>query len=255
MKQLITIVLVLAPGGSVLAAPRVWLEGADMPEALMVSNDSGTELAGCVAEWTITYENGDHYTEVAMVDLPANGDARVTDCNNWWDERRSKKLDVRLKLYGPDKTLLAEHAQVFTVVQRQGLPTDGWSAKASRGPNVAAAYDGELRSRWDTAGFQQAGDWYTLDMGKVQRFAGLIIDSRQSANDYPSGLKVEASQDGENWSLVVDVPDTEPFNKGGKVTLGFDAVEARYIRLTLTKPHGERWYWSIHELSVLPPQG
>ena len=31
-------------------------------------------------------------------------------------------------------------------------------------------------------------------------------------------------------------------------------LTARYIRLTLTKPHGESWFWSIHELSVLPPE-
>jgi len=31
-------------------------------------------------------------------------------------------------------------------------------------------------------------------------------------------------------------------------------VEAQHIRITLTKPHGESWFWSIHELSVLPPE-
>ncbi len=237
------------------AAPRIWVQYTEMPEALMVSNDSGAELKGCKVEWQVRWDRGRHYTEIAMVDLPANGEVKVSDCQDWWDERVSKTLDVTVTLYGPDGKTLAtqDYDGVFKLVARRGIATDGWSAQASRGNRPQAAFDNDLGSRWDTGGTQEVGDWYMLDMGKPQRIAGLIIDARRSANDYPSGLIVDVSEDGDNWHRVAKLDDTEPVNKEGTIDLSFDAVSARYICLALTKPHGDRWFWSIHELSVLPP--
>jgi len=254
MRTLVAVSLAFLAAGAAFAAPRVWLEGTDVPEALMASNDSGKEIAGCKVEWTLTYADGSHYTEIAMADLPANGSVKVNDCREWWDERRTKTLHVSLTLYGPDAAVLASHTSDLKLVARQGLPTDGWSATASRGGNAAAAFDGDPATRWDTGRTQQAGDWYLLDMSRPQRFAGLIVDTRWSANDYPAALTVSVSEDNAKWTIVADIADTEPLNKQGKITLRFDPVTARYIKLVLTKPHGENWYWSIHELSVLPPE-
>jgi hypothetical protein len=238
------------------AAPRIWVQYTELPEALMVSNDTGAEVKSCKVEWQIRYDKGRHYTEVALVDLPAHGEVKVSDCREWWDERLSKTLDVTVTLYAPDGKQLAtqDYEGVFKLVARHGLPTDGWSAAASRGANTKAAFDGDLGSRWDTGGKQEVGDWYMLDMGKPQRIAGLIIDARQSANDYPSGLIVDVSGDGDNWLRVAKLDDTEPVNRKGRIDLSFDPVSARYICLMLTRPHGDHWFWSIHELSVLPPK-
>ncbi len=244
--------LVAAPAS---AAPRIWVQYTEAPEALMVSNDTGAEIKSCKVEWQVRWDQGRHYTEIALVDLPANGEVKVSDCQDWWDERISKTLDVTVTLYGPDGTQLASenYEGVFKLVARRGVPTDGWSARASRGPNTRAAFDNDLGSRWDTGGTQQVGDWYMLDMGRPQRLGGLTIDSRRSANDYPSGIIVDVSEDGDNWTRVANIDDTEPMNKQGKLDLAFDPVTARYICLTLKKPHGDSWFWSIHELSVLPP--
>lgn len=255
MRTLTVVGTVMLIASCACAAPRVWLQHTDVPQALMASS-GGVEMPGCKAEWAIRYDDGRHYTEIAIVDLPAEGAAKVSDCQDWWDPRRSKSMDVSLKLYDPDGQVLAEQSYVgvFKFVARRGLPTEGWSATASRGANTAAAYDADPGTRWDTGGRQEAGDWYVLDMGSPQEFAGLIIDTRWSANDYPEGLSVSASDDGGQWTSVVEIGDTEPLNQQGKITLRFDRVAARYIKLTLTKPHGDRWFWSIHELSVLPPE-
>ena len=255
MRTSVIAVALLIVGGAALAAPRIWLEHTDVPEALMVSNDSGVDVPGCTVEWTVHYDSGRHYTEIAKVDLPANGTVKIGDCGEWWDERRSKTLDVDLLLTDPAGAVLAQHVYqgVFTVVPRQGLPTDGWSATASRGANTAAAFDADPGTRWDTGGKQEVGDWYTLDMGKEQRVVGLIVDTRGSAEDYPSGLKVEVSTDDRAWTTAADIQDTGPLTVRGRTKIAFDAVTARYIRLTLTKTHGDTWFWSIHELSVLPP--
>jgi len=238
------------------AAPRIWLEHTDVPVALTASNDTGTEVKGCRAEWTIRYDGGRHYTEVALVDLPAKGEVKVNDCHDWWNLSWSKTMDVTAALYGPDGSLLGKESYdgVFKLVPRQGLPTDGWTAAACRG-NPAAAFDANLGTRWDTGRAQEVGDWFTLDMGKPQRIAGLILDSRQSANDYPSGLAVFVAEDGMKWTCVADIPDTESLNQAGRIALEFGPVSARYINLLLTRPHGPNWFWSIHELSVLPADG
>ena len=257
MRTLLILAALLLVASAAIAAPRIWLEHTDVPVAVMASNDTGAAQPGCLAEWTLRFADGSHYTEVAVVDLPATGEAKAVDCREWWDERRSKTLDVSLVLYDRAGAVLArqEYEGVFKAVARQGIPTDGWSATASRGPNVKAAFDGDLGSRWDTGRVQQAGDWYQLDMGQGHRIAGLIVDTRGSANDYPSGLTVSVSEDGQQWTTVAEIADTEPLNQAGRLTLRFDPVTARHLKLTLTKPHGTNWFWSIHELSVLPAEG
>jgi type 1 glutamine amidotransferase len=257
MRTLAFVLMLLTLSCLAHAAPRIWLQYSDVPEALMVSNDSGAELKGCRAEWLVRYDGGLHYHEIARVDLPANGEVKVGDCGEWWDENRSKTLDVDLTLRGPDDKTLANQGYegVFKVVPRQGLPTVDWVGTASRGGNTAAAFDGDPATRWDTGGTQKAGDFYLLDMRNEYRIAGLILDARGSANDYPGGLTVEVSVRGEKWRKVADIPDTESVNKRGRIKITFDPVDVQHILITLTKPHGESWFWSIHELSVLPAEG
>jgi hypothetical protein len=256
MRSITMVTAAVLAAGAAMAAPAVWLNYTDVPEQLMVSSDSGLEVKGCLVEWQVRYDNGLHYTEVALVDLPAKGEVKVADCGDWWDENRSKSLDVRLKLLDPKGVVLAEKAYegVFRVLPRQGLPTAGWSATASRG-NAAAALDGDPGTRWDTGGRQEVGDWYALRMHQVVRIRGLILDARRSSQDYPSGLTVEVTTNGEDWTRIVDLQDTEPVNKRGRLSLSFDPVDAWKVRVTLTKAHGESWFWSIHELSVLGEDG
>ncbi|MGQ9731265.1 MAG: ThuA domain-containing protein [Candidatus Zipacnadales bacterium] len=236
------------------AAPKIWLEYSDVPEALLVSNDSGTEVRGCMVEWRVKLEDVLHYTEVAAVDLPAQGELKVSDCAEWWDETRSHIFDVMLTLYGPTGHKLATNAYegIFRALTRQGLSTEGWTASASRGANVQAAFDGNSATRWDTGGRQQAGDWFLLDMGQPHWITGVILDARGSANDYPEGVRVDVSVHGKEWTCAADVSDTAPFNRRGSLRLTFEPLGARYVRITLTKPHGDQWFWSIRELSILP---
>jgi hypothetical protein len=249
-----TLLALIAGGQPATAAPRIWVEHTDVPVALMASNDTGAAAKGCRAEWTIRWDRDRHYTEIALVDLPAQGEVKIDDCHDWWNPSVSKTMDVAVALYGPDGKLLAKESYdgLFKLVARQGLPTDGWTGTASRGGNPAAAFDSDLNTRWDTGAKQQVGDWYLLDMGRPQRVAGLVIDSRQSASDYPASLSIFVSEDGIKWTRLMDVADTEPMNQSGRLRFDFSPVSARYIYLVLSMPHGDSWFWSIHELSVLP---
>jgi len=255
MRTVAAITLGLLLAGAATAAPRIWIEGTEAPEALKVSNDSGAAVRGCTAEWTISYGPDGHYTEIALVDLPAKGEVQVSDCANWWNQTWHKRMDAKVRLLGSDGAVLAEqdYTGVFKILARKGLPTDGWSAKSCIGGNVKAAFDDDVGTRWDTGRPMKAGDWYSLDMGKPQRVNGVIVDFRPSGQDFPEGLKVEVSTDGKEWEQVAKTSDLAVINKGGKSTLSFDPVEAQHIKLTIEKTHGEGMFWSIHELSVLAP--
>jgi F5/8 type C domain len=251
--MLATALLALLSAHATTAAPRIWLDHTDVPVALKASNDTGNEIKGCKAEWAMKWDRDRHYTEVALVDLPAKGEVTVSDCHDWWNPSWSRTMDVTVTLYGPDGKALDKQAYegIFKLVPRTGLPTDGWRAAAIRG-DASLAFDGKLETRWDTGRKQEVGDWYTLDMGKPQRIAGLTLDSRASANDYPSGLAVFTSADGMKWTRLAEIGDTEPINRAGRLDISFDPIDARYINLLLTRTHGDTWFWSIHELSVLP---
>lgn len=255
--RLCTILLLALLAATSWAAPKVWLVHSDVPEALMVSNDSGAEVKGCTVEWQVIWENGRHYTEIAMVGLPADGEVKVADCGDWWDERASKTLDVALRLLGPDKAVLAEqkYEGVFKSVPRVGIPTDGWTAIASHGQgNVGKAFDGDQGSRWDTGAKQEVGQWYMLDMHQDHRITGLVLDGRRSAEDYPEGIAVWVSKDGGPWRPLADIPDVRDINQRGRIKLTFDPLTARQILVMLKKPHGDHWFWSMHELCVLPEE-
>ncbi|HJN15120.1 MAG TPA: discoidin domain-containing protein [Armatimonadota bacterium] len=254
MRVTVVVLLLTLAASLASAAPAVWLEHSDVPEALMVSNDSGAEVKNCIVEWKVVLADGRHFTEIGMVDLPANGEVKVSDCVDWWDERTSKTLDVSLKLISDGDTL-AEKAYegIFKVQPRIGLPTDRWKAVAVAG-DPKKAFDGDTGTRWDTGRKQAAGDWFTLNLGAVEDVAGVVLDARQSGNDIPEGVTVEVSVRGGDWKTIVDLESTKDINRRGRIRLTFDAVEAQHIRITLTKPHGDHWFWSIHELSVLPAE-
>jgi hypothetical protein len=256
MRTMLTLAAAILSASAALAGPTIWLEYEDYPEALMVGNDSGEALDACQAVWTITYGKGEHYTEMALVNLPADGKAEVTKCERWWDTRWHNKMDVFVCLFSPDGKLLCDEAYdgVFNLVPVGGYPTEGWSAKASRGADTANAFDGDAATRWATGAPMEAGDWFTLDMGEAKPVAKVILDGRGSPEDYPGALEVAVSTDGEKFTTVAKVDDVQAISRGGLVKISFDPTDARYIKVTCTKARGSGWFWSIHELAVVGPE-
>mgnify|MGYP000858392515 CR=1 FL=1 len=248
------IAVVAVASGAAFGAPSVIVEGTEAPTALWASNDTPGAMPDCRVEWTLIYADGSHYTEAAIVDLPAEGSVQVSDCREWWDERRSASLTVVTELFDAGGARLSGSAYgPFRSVPRRGLPVDGWTAKSSRGAGEDLAFDGNPQTRWDTGAKQRSGDWYLLDLGRTQQVSGVILDARGSAEDYPGGLRVEGSTDGKTWQSLAEIADVPAINRGGLVRVEFDPTPIRAVQLTLTAPHGDSWFWSIHELSVLSP--
>ncbi|MFB5760943.1 discoidin domain-containing protein [Paenibacillus medicaginis] len=128
------------------------------------------------------------------------------------------------------------------------LSRSGWSMTASStaaDSSKTGMLDGDTATRWSTGKPQEEGQWIELDLGTVQSFNQIVMDSRGSAEDYARGYQLLVSRDGETWGS----PVVEGKGAASKMTLTFPAQTARYIKVIQTGTDS-RW-WSISEFRVL----
>ncbi len=123
------------------------------------------------------------------------------------------------------------------------LDRTGWTATASAYSNNAyLALDNDLGSRWATIGSQVPGQWFMVDLGKVQTFDIVELLLGTSTNDEPAGYEIYVSSDGVNWGnpVLSGTDKTEQYYVGTQ--------NARYVKVVQTGSKGN--YWSIHEFNL-----
>ena len=142
---------------------------------------------------------------------------------------------------------LRQEAEIAVAKIKEALINKSLSATASREPNTTGnALDGNTGTRWTTGRPMKPGDWFTLDLGSEAAVKKIILDTRNSGNDYPRGYEVYVSFDGGEWGKPVlvgegDNPITE---------LVFEKpVHTRFIKMVQTGS-SDSWHWSIHILKV-----
>jgi putative membrane-bound dehydrogenase-like protein len=124
-----------------------------------------------------------------------------------------------------------------------------WLATASVNNDEARlAIDGQWETGWRTARMTQPGDWFQLQLPAVTTIAGLRLENRKDADEFPGGYEVRFSTDGQKWS--------EPVSKGhgttGITEMAFSPAPAKFIRVIMVKSlHHARW--SIDEAEILLP--
>ena len=116
--------------------------------------------------------------------------------------------------------------------------------------------------RWGSLKPQEPGIHLTVDLGHSQQIGGFRLACPHHPGDYPLGLKVMLSGDGQTWSEVAhrlawplyfsgQLPLARP---GADNTYALDKpAKARYLRLELTKSHPV-WWWSVERLDILAPR-
>ena len=139
-------------------------------------------------------------------------------------------------------------------MQINGIPADAGTRidnaklklSASKGNgNVKNAIDGNANTRWDTGAMQAVGDWFMIELPEVMTVRKLVLDSTKSANDFPVGYRVDVSMDGKDWKGPVGMG-----NGSGAVTnIMLLKFPAKFVKISLTE-QTDKWFWSIHELSV-----
>ena len=120
------------------------------------------------------------------------------------------------------------------------------SSSTSGGDSPGNALDGNLATRWSTDTSQVSGQWFQVDMGTANVFSKLILNSVNSANDYPRGYQVTVSSDGVTWSTPVATGTGTP----SITTITFPVQAARYIRITQTGSVSGT-FWSIDEFNAM----
>jgi hypothetical protein len=112
--------------------------------------------------------------------------------------------------------------------------------------DIDKAYDEQLNTRAYSNGPNYVGQSVTLDIGGMQNVVGSIQDHGRWPTHYPGAYKVEvaASENGP-WLKTFEGAGTR-----GESKSVFDAVRARFIRITATRAGGGGPDWSIAELKA-----
>ncbi len=116
--------------------------------------------------------------------------------------------------------------------------------------------DGNLITRWDTAGPQDPTNVVTVDLGAPKQVEGIETQIGGYLADFPRGFAVDLSEDGSTWTTAwegepalmayvaaLEIPRTVPlrFPLGNR--------RAQYIRMRQTGAD-RVYYWSIAELKI-----
>jgi hypothetical protein len=128
------------------------------------------------------------------------------------------------------------------------LPPAALQASSFRGGDGAppgAAVDGNPETRWDSGAKQQGGEWFGVELAEPGQVTGLRLDMRHAGNDFPRGLRVLVSNDGQSYDARAEVGGSGPW-----MYLPIQPpAAARFLRLEQTGSDPFFW-WSIPELEL-----
>ena len=112
--------------------------------------------------------------------------------------------------------------------------------------------DGDRRTCWTTDRPMRAGDWLMVDLGRARELHGLRMDHAAAPNEWPRGLRVEASEDEQSWQTVAELT-AEQVENGLRTGENVLTVEfgARGRHLRLTQLGTDRNRWSLYELELI----
>ncbi len=115
------------------------------------------------------------------------------------------------------------------------------------------AMDGDPFTRWGSSRGQEPGMYFQIDLEKTYPINGFSLFYGSSLNDYPRGLTIMGSSDGQHWQ---DIPassktyyafaDNQIYKK---TYYSFAPSLVRYLKLLQTGKDPVFW-WSIYELEV-----
>ena len=127
-----------------------------------------------------------------------------------------------------------------------GLDRSSWVLSSNHNSDqVGQMVDNSASTRWSTGTPQALGQYITIDLTQALNFNRIVLDSSNSADDYPRSYSVFVSPDGSNWgSAVVSGVGDRPI-----IQIELPDQAARHIKITQTGSDQNFW-WSIHELKI-----
>jgi hypothetical protein len=91
------------------------------------------------------------------------------------------------------------------------------------------------------------GEWFQIDLGSVQTFDRIMLNSGSSLNDYARGYQILISNNGTDWATQAPVAVGTGNSSVIDVSLA-SPVSARYVRIVQTGT--TNYWWSIAELNL-----
>jgi len=111
---------------------------------------------------------------------------------------------------------------------------------------AANAIDGDHWTGWrDMTQKQHPGQWFQVDMTRIQDFSRIVIDNTWALWDSPANYEVVVSNDGITWSLAV----AKGAGSRGITSISFPMQSARFIKISQTGASAD-YHWSIFEVQV-----
>ncbi|HEX9902031.1 MAG TPA: discoidin domain-containing protein [Acidobacteriota bacterium] len=142
----------------------------------------------------------------------------------------------------------------------RGIEPKDWKVSASVNMEAARlAMDGRRETRWDTAGPQQPGQFFEVDLGRSVKLAKLSLALGSSESDYPRRYRVEVSQDGRTWTVAAEedeaLIDIRAYLRPKNLSLDIllPNVPARIVRI-INLGEDPVLFWSIHEIEIYSAQ-
>jgi hypothetical protein len=221
-----------------LAVPELWVPPANLPLDSYGFRGPESEL---LPEMRWSAGSG------ALIEAPdVAGFVRVARASGL-EFRRVDLGGLTLLVYAPPR------------VPGSPIPASALRVSVSRDRRRAGlAVDGDPRSRWTTGRPQTPGDWLRVDLAGARVVQAVRLRSVRRT-DWPRGVRLEGSADGEMWRpLAAEVRSESAVRWGGIAllrgdlrTLGleFAPTTLTALRMILTEGH-PRYAWSVNELTV-----
>jgi F5/8 type C domain len=181
------------------------------------------------------------------------------DGDRFWRSFLSTQPSVQLVSEEKDYTVyrVPQNSERLRVPQFSTAPLSIAGIRASTAQDrVNRMTDGDLITRWDTAGPQDPTNVVTIDLGAPKQVEGVETLIGGYLADFPRLLAIDLSEDGVSWSTAwegetalmtyvaaLEMPRTVPLR------IPLANRRAQYIRMRQTGAD-RTWYWTIAELKV-----
>jgi hypothetical protein len=181
------------------------------------------------------------------------------DGDRFWRSFLGTQPSVQLVSEEKDYTVyrVPQNPERLRVPQFSTAPLNIAGIRASTAQDrVSRMTDGDLITRWDTAGPQDPTNVVTVDLGAPKQVEGVETLIAGYLADFPRLLAIDLSEDGVSWATAwegetalmtyvaaLEMPRTVPL----RIPLG--NRRAQYVRMRQTGAD-RTWYWTIAELKV-----
>lgn len=162
---------------------------------------------------------------------------------DWWDDPKLSALAGPLRApanleavyYKPD----SRRAILYRVLEQSNLAGIVSASASSALPQnpAAQAFDNDAQTWWSSAprSSENTSESITFDLGRPTLINRVWLLPRQGGQAFPAGLRIDVSQDGKRWHLVIEAEELpEPIQQNPQI-FSFPETIGHFVRVTATR--------------------